>query len=227
MDEQGFAFIVVIVVLLVGFFSYSAVKKKITYKSQISQRGNLQRKQTENLADENNLKVYKIFTLGTSGAGKTCFMASMFHRLSAYNPGIGFYLEVSDNRQRILLTNIYNKITDPFSEWPSGTINEEEWHFTSVVSADGNNYPVFKFTYLDYAGGQLTNPSEADLLDAQAKVAEADAILVLLDGQKILRRLENREHLIDDAEKRIGPELNFVLPYLTKSPGKPVHFLEL
>ena len=172
-----------------------------------------------------NLRTYRIFTLGTSGAGKTCFMASMFNRLSSYKPDIGFYLEVPDNKQRILLQNVYNEMTDPYNEWPSGTVGESQWHFTSVVSANGSSYDVFRFTYLDYAGGHLTDPSQADLLDAQAKVAEADAVLVLLDGQKILHRLEGKEDLIDDPKKRIGAELNFVLPYLNKSPKKPIHFV--
>lgn len=172
-----------------------------------------------------NLRTYRIFTLGASGAGKTCFMASMFHRLSIYKPEIGFYLEVPSNEQRILLTKIYSEMTDPYKVWPAGTVNEKQWHFTSVVSANGSSFPVFRFTYLDYAGGHLTDPSQADLLDAQAKVAEADTVLVLLDGQKILRRLENKERLIDDPRKRIGAELDFMLPYLTKSLKKPIHFI--
>src|SRR5262245_46839186 len=161
---------------------------------------------------QQNLKTYSIFTLGTSGAGKTCFMASMFHRLSLYKPDIGFYLEVPDNRQRILLTSVYSKMTDPYSDWPAGTVNETQWRFRCVVSANGNNYPVFQFNYIDYAGGHLTEHSQADSFDAQAKVSEADAVLAILDGQKILRRLEDREHIIEDPGKRIGAELNFMLP---------------
>jgi hypothetical protein len=211
-----------IVVFVGGFVLYLIVKvvksrsRSVDKDSSESLRGPL---------PQQNLRTYRIFTLGTSGAGKTCFMASMFHLLSSYKPDIGFYLEVPDHRQRLLLTNLYTEMTDPYHTWPGGTVNEKEWRFTSVVPSNGYDYPVFQFTYLDYAGGHLTDPSQGDLLDAQAKVAEADAVLVLLDGQKILRRLDNTEHLIADPKKRIGAELNFVLPYLTKSPKKPIHFV--
>ena len=69
---------------------------------------------------------YKVIMLGPSGAGKTVFLSSMFHRLSIQSDRIGFYLSTPP-AQRKLLVDKYNQLES--SSWPEGTKSNEfrEW----------------------------------------------------------------------------------------------------
>lgn len=178
------------------------------------------------LAEVSKLPEYKIFTLGTSGAGKTCFLASMFHKLSVYSPDIGFYIRAS-NQQNAKLIKVHNAIVDPYGHWPAGTVAEHEWRFTTYVpSSDGlTHHPVLEFSYLDYAGGHLKDPDQSEMLAAQAHIDAADGVLVLLDGSKVMHRLRGTEDAIPNPDERLGSDLNFMMPYLNRCGRKPVHIV--
>ena len=169
-------------------------------------------------------KNYRVFTLGASGAGKTCFMASLYNRLKSTSVDTGFYLKVSP-QQHAKLTGLYNEITNPSEGWPPGTVTEREWQFCTFVPATQGNvsFRAFDFTYLDYAGGHLKDSQQANALDAHRRIAEADTVLVLLDGHKILRRLLRAEHETVNPNERLGADLNFLIPYLNDAHSKPVH----
>jgi hypothetical protein len=170
------------------------------------------------------LREFKIFTLGASGAGKTCFMASLYNRLKSNTVDLGFYLRVS-GEQHARLTQIYNVMTDPAGDWPAGTVNERQWAFTTCASSPYASavFPAFQFTYLDYAGGHLKDAAQVGSLDPSSHIEASDAVLVLIDGQKILQRLQGREHR--DPNERLGGDLNFLMPYLNTGVTRPVHFV--
>lgn len=167
---------------------------------------------------------YKVVILGASGSGKTLFLASMYEKLSVQREA-GFFLEPSPE-QRILLANKYKEVADISKGWPSGTGREvSEWDFNCVIKTKEGNYSLFRFTYLDYGGGIITDdPVEGDempvMIDEHA--AEAVALLVLLDGQKIHYYMTNNEL---SSSLSLTHDLRLILPIIQKTQSKPVHFV--
>ena len=129
------------------------------------------------------MKSYKVIMLGPSGAGKTVFLSSMFHRLSIQSDRIGFYLSTPP-AQRKLLVDKYNQLES--SSWPEGTKSNEfrEWQFTCQVQSESiGQYPALHFSYLDYAGGDRTTTvsgSEVNKFDEHGN--RADVLMGLLEG---------------------------------------------
>ncbi|NET65304.1 MAG: hypothetical protein F6K63_13315 [Moorea sp. SIO1G6] len=157
------------------------------------------------------MKTYKILTLGASGAGKTVFLASMFKSLSIQTEH-GFYLEVEDFTQQKLLTDIYTNLIAG-GIWPEATKYKEisEWTFTCCVkNRNLENFPICQFSYFDYAGGRLTAIDE-NAHELEAIIRQADAILGLLDGQKIQALMSN-----SNEDKKMDNFLKTDLPALIK-----------
>lgn len=167
---------------------------------------------------------YSIIMLGPSGSGKTVFLSSLYKRLSTQSD-LGFFLQVDTAEKRKRLNNIYTQIAAD-EKWPAGTRYSEvsEWTFTCRVQnpSDLSIYDACSFTYLDYAGGRITE--EADDEDGSsgfsARFKAADALLGLLDGQKLcaLMRKEKlgRVWAINDLRNMID---------VMQDSDKPVHFV--
>ncbi|KYC42284.1 hypothetical protein WA1_20115 [Scytonema hofmannii PCC 7110] len=176
------------------------------------------------------LKNYKIITLGSSGAGKTVFLASMFKQLST--PGdLGFFLEVEDSQKEKLLTNIYWELASG-ETWPRGTRGEiAKWTFTCCVNAPNlSKYPVCQFTYIDYAGGLLTDlaaeEEEDNSFDFHKEVPNADAVLVILDGVKILSFMQATDLNQGDVGALLQKDLPIIMRQLNGCKrDTPVHFI--
>ena len=134
-----------------------------------------------------NLKTYRILTLGASGSGKTVFLASMFKELSMQGEH-GFFFDTNNHQEQKILNSVYTNLIAG-GIWPTGTKYSEisEWSFTCHVRnvADFDDYAACKFVYFDYAGGRFTDMDEDDD-ELQKTIESADAILGLLDGQKVL-----------------------------------------
>ncbi len=172
------------------------------------------------------MRTYNILTLGASGAGKTVFMASLFKQLSTQG-GHGFFLKVDQEAQRRLLNLLYTQVATGCS-WPAGTKYGEvsEWTFTCYVKTahgTGAEYAACRFVYLDYAGGRLTDVTEDDhAFDFAAAISNADAVLGLLDGQKL-------QALMNGSDQRdITVWLTSELPntlQLMYSCQAPIHFV--
>ncbi|NEQ72156.1 MAG: hypothetical protein F6K23_03140 [Okeania sp. SIO2C9] len=141
------------------------------------------------------IKNYKIITLGASGAGKTVFLASLFRQLSTQTSE-GFFLEVSI-KQGQELNKIYSKIFDTDKGWPLGTIGGvTQTIFTCCVTNLAlEKFPVCQFTYIDYPGDILTGilPNQDDIFDFQQEVSNADAVLVMIDGLKLLKLMQEKD----------------------------------
>jgi len=166
-----------------------------------------------------NIKNFKILMLGASGAGKTVFLASLFKELSIQKNS-SFKLEVENPQQRQLLNSIYTQIITG-DTWPEGTKTISEWTFNCCVQTEElENYTACQFTYFDYAGGRLTDVEED--IDFEKVVKQADAILGLLDGQKIYAWLTgNNQKLIDTFLKA---DLPSVLKRM-QTCKVPIHFV--
>lgn len=174
-----------------------------------------------------DVKNFKIITLGPSGAGKTVFLGSLFKQLSTQGKE-GFFLEVADARKIRELNTIYAEVVTG-EKWPSGTRNVTEWTFTCCVkNAELDKYKVCEFTYIDYAGGLLTDVQEDQdiFLDFQQAVPEADAVLAIIDGLKLYKfmvdeGLSNRDVLI-----WLHKELPSIMQLVHRCQrDTPVHFI--
>lgn len=132
---------------------------------------------------------YNVIMIGPSGAGKTVFLASMYKLLSIQRGYTSFFLEVS-SEQRKLLNDKYTQIAGP-GEWPMPTQFREisEWCFQVCIENDSfHKFPAFQFTYLDYAGERIvdTKSSEDSVSDFETRLKNADAVLGIIDGRKVL-----------------------------------------
>jgi hypothetical protein len=172
------------------------------------------------------MRTYKVIMLGPSGAGKTVFLASMHKKLSIQGEE-GFFIEVQDPVRRQVLENIYAEVATG-DKWPMPTDASDqsqsghEWTFRCCVRIEDRSiHPACQFTYLDYAGGKLTDTNVVgeDLL-SEAKTA--DTVLGLLDGRKIYSFMSNN----DDEFRNIFlhkdiPSIARIMQYCEA----PVHFV--
>ncbi|MUG94131.1 hypothetical protein F7734_17745 [Scytonema sp. UIC 10036] len=168
---------------------------------------------------------YNIVTLGPSGAGKTVFLASLFKQLSIQGEH-GFFLQVEDANKRNILNNIYTEIITG-DKWPKGTKGEiTDWVFTCCVKTPSSSiYPVCQFTYIDYAGGRLTDTAEEDDDDFESKVCDADAVLAILDGQKVLAFMQDKEITNRDVRIWVYQHLPNLMQLINKCGPIPIHFI--
>jgi GTPase SAR1 family protein len=173
------------------------------------------------------MKTYRIIVLGASGSGKTFFLAAMYKKLSLQKPDIGFFLEVAPE-QRIKLINKYDEIARPDADWPHGTLRNEisTWTFSCTIQSLQGNFPAFNVMYLDYSGEilnqvQQTTDADSPLLKIDQEAKQADALLVLLDGQKLLYVMQKQQQ----AFARLERDLNYILPIVQTVRPLPVHFV--
>ncbi len=171
-----------------------------------------------------NMQSYKVVMLGPSRAGKTVLLASMYQKLSIPNEETRFSISCDNPEQGSLLNEKYVQIIDPLREWPKSTTRADvsTWQFTcNVQTRDLTIYPALKFTYIDYAGEILTGPrqSEPSTKSVLEEIKQADTLLVMLDGYKILRLMEGKR---DDYF--VHAELQMLLQIVSQS-RQPVHFV--
>ncbi len=173
------------------------------------------------------MRTYQIITLGASGAGKTVFLASLFKQLSTQG-NHGFFLDVKNNSDRKLLNQYYTEIITG-EAWPKSTKGSpQEWTFTCFVKTpDLSIHPACQFIYKDYPGGLLLEIAEDEFseynLDFNKEVENADAVLAILDGQKVLQFLKrDQDNLLDIWKHR---ELTTLTQLIQRCKKIPVHFI--
>ena len=137
---------------------------------------------------------FKVVALGLPGSGKTVLLASMFHELDHLAPGRSFYLDATPE-QRVALNGVYRTVSDTRREWPRATRVAEltDYVFNCVaLDEDGARHHLLDVVYIDYAGELLEHAPEAgrsSFQELQDHIRSAQALLGLLDGQRILQLL--------------------------------------
>lgn len=137
---------------------------------------------------------FKVVALGLPGSGKTVLLASMFHELDHLAPGRSFYLDATPE-QRVALNGVYRTVSDTRREWPRSTRIAEltDYVFNCVaLDDDGARHHLLDVVYLDYAGELLEHAPEtgrSSFQELQGHIRSAQALLGLLDGQRILQLL--------------------------------------
>jgi len=138
------------------------------------------------------MNTYSIIMLGPRGSGKTVFLASLYKKLSTQGD-TGFFLEVDSPDLANDLHNYYTEIAYD-EQWPSSTRKDKEWIFNCQIQTNNLKiYSACKFTYLDYGGGRLTDYAEKENREFSNKVQNADIMLGLLDGQKIIALMQHEK----------------------------------
>ncbi|WP_071187825.1 hypothetical protein [Trichormus sp. NMC-1] len=174
------------------------------------------------------MKTYNILTLGLSGAGKTVYLASLFKQLSTQGEQ-GFFLEIKENIARQKLNQYYTEIITGES-WPESTRRGEvkEWVFDCCVKTqDLKKYPVCRFVYKDYSGALLSELAADETSEFnfpfEEAVKEADAVLAILDGQKLFQFMQNPGH--PSVQYWTLTELPTLLHLIQNCGKQPVHFI--
>lgn len=167
--------------------------------------------------------MFQVFVLGTRGAGKTVFLASLFHLLSTQDrTGNNFILSCADIKNQNQLRSTFQQISNPEQDWPAGTHASQEYIFDCEHIKDGQRIKLFKFRYFDFPGGFIAENNETNLGFILTQIRKAHSILVLLDGKKILNLLENRPS--SSGEPTIYDDLSMMAGILQECVGKPLHF---
>ncbi|MET9293241.1 hypothetical protein [Streptomyces sp. NPDC003077] len=129
--------------------------------------------------------------LGPKESGKTVYLSSLFRRLAVQREDVGCFVTCPP-RQSDELNRAYSRVIGP-DGWPDphALAHTWEWRFTcSVRTEHGRIFSPFTINYLDYTGDHLALPSEQGTGNGRAVwrcVQDAEFLMVLLDGAKILR----------------------------------------
>lgn len=177
--------------------------------------------QPRGLSSQILMNTYSIIMLGSNASGKTVFLASLYKKLSTQGDA-GFFLEVDNGETGHHLHDLYSEIA--FGEdWPKPTFPNEipEWTFTCRVQT--KNLPIYsacRFTYIDYAGGRITDYTEQENREFSNKLQNADIILGLLDGQRIISLMQHEKLGSIWAINQLPKMLS-----LMQKLGKPIQFV--
>ncbi|MEM7553296.1 MAG: ATPase/DNA packaging protein [Cyanobacteria bacterium P01_A01_bin.84] len=170
---------------------------------------------------------FNILVLGASGSGKTVFLASLFKKLSTLGE-FDFFLSVEDTKQRKSLIKIYKELIGGES-WPAGTRNTVSLTFDCYTKdpEQSDRIKVCTFTYFDYAGGLITDTAEEnDITQFESLTDNANAVLVLIDGQKLLYLMEDEQLSNRVVVKFIHEDLPNLMQLVQKYPATiPVYFV--
>ncbi|MDB9437715.1 hypothetical protein PN450_13135 [Dolichospermum lemmermannii CS-548] len=162
------------------------------------------------------LPTYNVVILGPSGSGKTVFLGSMYHKLSTQGES-GFFLAV-DNAQRISLNQIYTEVATG-EKWPDPTQIAEisNWTFTCKIQSPKGIYSACQFQYTDYAGEFVT---DRDNEEFKEKIKNADALLGLIDGLRLLSSINGEDSGIQWETKELANVLSVM-----QNTDKSIHFI--
>lgn len=128
-----------------------------------------------------------VVALGVTGVGKTVLLASMARAL---RPAAErrYYLDC-DLEQSRLLANLHSQVRDTSAPWPLATRpgDEHEFLFDCKTADDAHvQRTVFRLSFFDYPGDGLDPSGQTgSKLGLQARVDNAHALLVILDGRRV------------------------------------------
>jgi len=126
-----------------------------------------------------------ITMLGTTGAGKTCFMVGMY---AVMQLGVhGFTLSAQDLDEDIELSDKWEQLSDGGEDrFPPGTSATHNYAFNF-------NYGFRKlmgFEWLDYRGGALSDKQDkADVQELQKSLGQSSCIFLCISGEHLSTKI--------------------------------------
>ena len=174
----------------------------------------------------------RVIMLGPTQSGKTLFLSSMWQKLQwPLDPG--FHLETvtadgyPDNASRNKLDRIYTHLISQ-DDFPPGTAlgSKANYRFACHVQTSEASYKACDFEYLDYAGGLLSGESLMDE-DFEHAVTDADVVLGLLDGVRLLLAMGADEEAQEWVSQELAPVLVRIATTQQKAKERPlsIHFV--
>jgi hypothetical protein len=145
-------------------------------------------------APERHLPTFRVVALGARGSGKTLLLASMYHQMQT--PSGRSYFLTAPFDQVVLLNQWFTEVADTSKAWPAGTTVGETRDFLFTVRAragSGTVHDVMRLSYLEYAGGLLTDaqaPGTTGQADLLAHIDSAHARVGIIDGYRIRQCLD-------------------------------------
>jgi len=137
---------------------------------------------------------FRVVTLGPRGAGKTLLLASMFQQMQTPS-GRSFFLTAPYD-QVVQLNSWFTEVADTSKAWPSGTAvgDTREFVFTVRTRApSGAVHTVMRLSYLEYAGGLLTDaqaPGATAQTELLTRIDSAHALVGIIDGYRVRQCLD-------------------------------------
>lgn len=138
-----------------------------------------------------------ILMLGTMGSGKTCFMHAMYDTMRTGFSTEGFTFVASSLDDDLDLTNNWTRMTNQSSgvrQWPNPSIDKQSYDFEFQYGYQR----YMTFSWLDYRGGDIYTPDKTVRGDLQAKLNEADGVLVCMPCDQLVASSEGNS----DSQKR-------------------------
>jgi len=135
-------------------------------------------------------KKIKITMLGTTSAGKTCYMLAMYAKMTE---GVdGFTLTTTDPDMDIELIDMWEKLEsgDDEQRWPKpnpagAVLYEFDFSY-------GFHTKLMKFDWLDYRGGALRDKSsEQDVQDLQKNLSDSSCVFLCISGEFLSEKYED------------------------------------
>lgn len=118
--------------------------------------------------------------VGHSRSGKTSFMAGMYRYLGECTEGYG--ISAKKKNQKEQLSKMASELSK--DKYPDGTSIQSEYECSLNVHGE----ELIPFNWIDYRGGILMSddPTDSDVDDFMEALEKADALVVFLDGTKLI-----------------------------------------
>lgn len=123
-----------------------------------------------------------ILMVGHSGSGKTSFMAGLYKYVGEDPENYG--ISSKNENQKRQLARMASALSQ--GKYPSGTDVQQRYEFAFTVAG----HELMPFNWIDYRGGILLSddPDESDMNKFMSAIKSADALVVFLDGEKLIQQ---------------------------------------
>ena len=119
--------------------------------------------------------------LGTSGAGKTCYLLSMYHKMCI---GMNGFTITTDDDTDVDLRHRYDQMKDRSlgnRRFPAGTDGRSQYEFTLECGYK----PIMSFSWDDYPGGYLDVKGTGDMdsyKQIEQSILNSSCLFICIDG---------------------------------------------
>jgi len=182
-------------------------------------------------SESTEIPTFNILALGMRGSGKTVFLASLYHFLSAFRENRGYFLSCTDESKSADLLDKFGEISES-DDWPEGNSTLDEYVFECCYQKPNNSgfEKVCRFRFIDYPGGWILGQGAPTISIGRAAL-ESDSILLLLDGRKIKDLVDgvsqDGDRQSNGKQRSILDDIQIMTPILTQciASKKPLHIL--
>jgi hypothetical protein len=157
----------------------------------------------------------KITMLGTTGAGKTCFMVGMYAMMQL---GVhGFTLNAQDMDEDIDLSDNWERLTEGGEDrFPAATSDTHNFCFNFCYGAK----KLMGFEWLDYRGGALRDKSsQSDVQALQKSLNQSSCVFLCISGEHLAKKIESPDEALNMAKKTRADRMNLFLSKLYEEQG--------